>query len=77
MNEILSSSVTLCKPCELYVCVCLLGLHIFAGIKNWKFTFFCGDQQALWVQNLHPWEFKGIFETQNVGFVSGLQLVYG
>lgn len=47
------------------------------GNQKLERYYTCGDHQALWRQNACALEFKGIFETQNVVLVSGLQLGYG
>lgn len=45
-----------CQQVTVCVCVCARAM----------FTYLCGNQQPLWGQNPRPYEFGGIFETQNV-----------
>lgn len=65
----------LCVCVDIYVCVCT-SLEIFMGTKNWNFTILVGTKGHFEDKSACPREFEGIFESQNVVLVSGLQLGY-
>lgn len=52
-------------------------VYIVVGTKDCKFTILVGTNSRYGDQNPGPHKSEGIFETQNVVLVSGLQLSYG